>query len=67
MSVCRVNGRRYELEQGDTIAALLARLEIAARYTLVERNGDPVQQEQYAEVCLADGDELVVARPVAGG
>ena len=67
MSVCRVNGRRYELDPDETIAELLVRLEIAARYTLVERNGEPVEHERYGEVRLADGDKLVVARPVAGG
>jgi sulfur carrier protein ThiS len=33
----------------------------------VERNGEPVERERYAEVELASGDRLVVARPVAGG
>jgi len=67
MSTCRVNGRRYVLDPNETIAALLVRLEIAARYTLVERNGEPVERERYEEVRLEDGDKLVVARPVAGG
>ena len=56
MSTCRVNGRRYVLDPDETIAALLVRLEIAARYTLVERNGEPVERERYEEVRLADGD-----------
>ena len=62
-----VNGRVQETEPGDTVASLLDRLGLAARYALVERNGEPVERELYGETALADGDSLVVARPVAGG
>lgn len=62
-----VNGKSQELEDGDTVALLLERLGLGGRYALVERNGEPVERGHYDEVELADGDELVVARPVAGG
>jgi sulfur carrier protein len=62
-----VNGRPQDLADGETVAALLERLGLGARYALVERNGDPVDRRRYDEVELADGDELVIARPVAGG
>jgi thiamine biosynthesis protein ThiS len=62
-----VNGREERVAQGDTVAALLARLGLDGRYTLVERNGEPVDRARYGEVELADSDRLVVARPVAGG
>jgi thiamine biosynthesis protein ThiS len=62
-----VNGRPHQLEDGDTVAGLLARLGVAGSYALVERNGEPVERARYEEVELADGDKLVVARPVAGG
>jgi sulfur carrier protein len=62
-----VNGRPQELEDGDTVAALLARLGVAGSFALVERNGEPVERNVYGETELADGDTLVVARPVAGG
>ena len=63
----RVNGRQYPAEAGLTISQLLDRLEITSRYALVERNGSPVPRESFAVVELVAGDELVVARPVAGG
>jgi sulfur carrier protein len=63
----RVNGKEHVLEGDETVAALLERLGVAARYALVERNGEPVERARYAEVRLESGDELVVARPVAGG
>jgi len=62
-----VNGRSQEAERGDTVASLLDRLGLAAKYALVERNGEPVERGRYGEVALEDGDTLVVARPVAGG
>ena len=62
-----VNGRVQETEPGDTVASLLDRLGLAAKYALVERNGEPVERGLYGETALADGDSLVVARPVAGG
>jgi sulfur carrier protein len=63
----RVNGAEHALPEGETLAALLERLGLGARYALVERNGEPVERARYGEVRLESGDELVVARPVAGG
>lgn len=62
-----VNGREHELEAGETVERMLALLGLSAPYALVERNGEPVERARYGEVELADGDRLVVARPVAGG
>jgi thiamine biosynthesis protein ThiS len=62
-----VNGRDAELKAGETVAELLARLGLEGRYALVERNGEPVPRERYGDLELANGDRLVVARPVAGG
>jgi thiamine biosynthesis protein ThiS len=62
-----VNGRQIELESRATVAALLRELGLHAPYTLVERNGEPVERERYREVELEEGDEIAVARPVAGG
>jgi thiamine biosynthesis protein ThiS len=62
-----VNGREQEIEPGETVETLLDRIGVGARYALVERNGEPVERAQYGATSLADGDTLVVARPVAGG
>ena len=67
MSAISVNGRNHELEPGETVERLLERLELGGRYALVERNGEPVERDDYGEVRLSEGDTLVVARPVAGG
>ncbi|MCL4290358.1 MAG: sulfur carrier protein ThiS [Thermoleophilia bacterium] len=67
MGACTVNGKPHELEPGETVARLLERLGLDGPYALVERNGEPVERARYAEVELAEGDTIVVARPVAGG
>jgi sulfur carrier protein len=67
MSCITLNGREQGVEDGETVAGLLERLGLGARYALVERNGEPVERARYPEVRLEDGDRLVVARPVAGG
>ena len=65
--IVTVNGRAQETGPGETVASLLDSLGLAAKYALVERNGEPVERALYDETALADGDTLVVARPVAGG
>jgi thiamine biosynthesis protein ThiS len=62
-----VNGRGQEAAPGETVESLLERLGLAARYALVERNGEPVERNRYSVTALEEGDSLVVARPVAGG
>ena len=67
MTTIVVNGRQRAVAPGETVVQLLDRLGLGGRFALVERNGEPVERERYAEVELASGDQLVVARPVAGG
>jgi thiamine biosynthesis protein ThiS len=62
-----VNGKELDLETAATVSRLLGELGFEGPYTLVERNGEPVERGRYSEVALEEGDRLVVARPVAGG
>jgi thiamine biosynthesis protein ThiS len=61
-----VNGKERDVA-ARTVADLLSELGLDGGYALVERNGEPVERAAYREVELADGDSVVVARPVAGG
>ena len=61
-----VNGKPREVA-GRTVADLLVELGLEGRFALVERNGEPVERDDYARFALTEGDRLVVARPVAGG
>ena len=67
VGLCTVNGRPHDLEPGETVARLLERLGWSGRFALVELNGEPVERDRFGEVGLADGDAVLVARPVAGG
>ncbi len=62
-----VNGRELDVSPAATVATLLEQLGVAGPYALVERNGEPVERARYGELELAEGDTLVIARPVAGG
>ena len=62
-----VNGRELDISPAATVATLLEQLGVTGPYALVERNGEPVERERYAELALQEGDTLVIARPVAGG
>ncbi|MGI9033267.1 MAG: sulfur carrier protein ThiS [Acidimicrobiales bacterium] len=61
------NGDAAELADGATIADLLARLSLGARWVLVERNGEPVNRADLATTVLNEGDRLELVRAVAGG
>jgi thiamine biosynthesis protein ThiS len=67
VTTCTVNGREHVLEPGETLERLLERVGLQGRFALVERNGEPVPRDAYPQVEVESGDELVVARPVAGG
>ena len=66
MTAVSLNGKAHEVS-GRTVADLVAELGLEGRFALVERNGEPVERADYPTVELAEGDSLVVARPVAGG
>jgi sulfur carrier protein len=62
-----VNGKGRDVASGATVEALIEELGLSGPYTLVERNGEPVERSRYVDTDLADGDVIVLARPVAGG
>ena len=61
------NGDSVELQEGATVADLLAELQLGGRWVLVERNGEPVPRKQLTTTPLRDGDRLELVRAVAGG
>ena len=63
----QLNGESLELPDGETVAALLTRLELAGRRVAVELNLDIVPRSQHAETTLNDGDSVEVVHAIGGG
>jgi sulfur carrier protein len=62
------NGRRVELPEGATLAALLDALGVpATAVAAMEHNGEPVPRTDHAARPLSDGDRVELVRAVAGG
>jgi sulfur carrier protein len=62
-----LNGEPLDLPDGETVAALLTRLELAGRRVAVELNLDIVPRSQHAETTLNDGDSVEVVHAIGGG
>jgi sulfur carrier protein len=63
----QLNGERYELPDGQSVADLLQRLELTGRRLAVELNRDIVPRSQHAATVLADGDQIEVVHAIGGG
>ena len=62
-----VNGEAREVENGVTLAALLAQLGMEPRHVAVEVNLEVVPRGQHTECVLGDGDRLEIVTLVGGG
>jgi sulfur carrier protein len=63
----QLNGERYELPVGQSVADLLQRLELTGRRLAVELNRDIVPRSQHATTVLVDGDQVEVVHAIGGG
>jgi sulfur carrier protein len=63
----QLNGEPYELPEGETVAALLARLELTGRRVAVELNLDIVPRSQHGATALNEGDQVEVVHAIGGG
>ncbi|PWK43059.1 sulfur carrier protein ThiS [Pseudomonas sp. OV226] len=63
----QLNGESLELPDGETVAALLTRLELTGRRVAVELNLDIVPRSQHAGTALNDGDSVEVVHAIGGG
>ena len=63
----QLNGESFELPDGETVAALLTRLELTGRRVAVELNLDIVPRSQHADTALNDGDNVEVVHAIGGG
>ena len=63
----QLNGEAVELPEGQSVADLLARLELAGRRVAVELNLDIVPRSQHAGTPLREGDRVEVVHAIGGG
>ena len=63
----QLNGEPFELPDGETVAALLTRLELTGRRVAVELNQDIVPRSQHVETALTEGDQVEVVHAIGGG
>ncbi len=63
----QLNGESYELPDGETVAALLTRLDLTGRRIAVELNLDIVPRSQHASTTLTEGDQVEVVHAIGGG
>jgi thiamine biosynthesis protein ThiS len=62
-----VNGKPRDVEQPDSLLALLEQIGVDPRIVAVERNGDIVRRVLFAETPISEGDQLEIVRMVGGG
>ncbi|HYQ39144.1 MAG TPA: sulfur carrier protein ThiS [Pseudomonas sp.] len=63
----QLNGEALELPEGQSVADLLARLDLTGRRVAVELNLDIVPRSQHAATLLRDGDRVEVVHAIGGG
>lgn len=63
----QLNGEPFELPDGQSVADLIGRLDLAGRRVAVELNLDIVPRSQHASTVLNDGDQVEVVHAIGGG
>ncbi len=63
----QLNGEPFELPDAQSVADLLARLELGGRRVAVELNLDIVPRSQPASTALKDGDRVEIVHAIGGG
>ena len=67
MALVVANGKPRTVNDGSTIADLLAEIGWRQEWVVVEYNGEALARARYAQVRLSAGDRLEIVRAVAGG
>ena len=63
----RLNGKSHTLATGATLATLVADLGRKPELVAIERNGDIVPRDRYADTSLESGDQIEIVQFVQGG
>lgn len=63
----RLNGERYPLDEGATVAALIEALALKGRRLAVEVNEEVVPRSRHAAHRLRAGDRVEIVHAIGGG
>jgi sulfur carrier protein len=63
----RINGEARAVPDGSTISDLLKSFGLPAKNVLVERNGEPVRRDDFADQPIQEDDHIEIISMVAGG
>lgn len=63
----QLNGEAFKLPDGETVAGLIERLDLAGRRLAVELNLEIVPRSQHATTALHEGDQVEVVHAIGGG
>ncbi|WP_298186371.1 sulfur carrier protein ThiS [uncultured Pseudomonas sp.] len=63
----QLNGETFELPDGESVAGLIDRLDLAGRRVAVELNLDIVPRSQHLTTALREGDQVEVVHAIGGG
>ena len=63
----QLNGESFDVPDGETVSALLTRLDLTGRRVAVELNMDIVPRSQHVSTTLTEGDQVEVVHAIGGG
>jgi thiamine biosynthesis protein ThiS len=63
----QINGEGRDADEAISVAGLLQDLQLAAERVAVEHNRRVLKRDEFAQVMLADGDQLEIVHFVGGG
>ncbi|MFR0674076.1 sulfur carrier protein ThiS [Enterobacterales bacterium AW_CKDN230030176-1A_HGKHYDSX7] len=63
----QLNGEPYDVPDGESVSALLVRLDLAGRRVAVELNQDIVPRSLHEGTLLTEGDHVEVVHAIGGG
>jgi sulfur carrier protein len=62
-----LNGDERDVDDGCSVADLVASLGFGSRHVVVERNGEALERSLYDATIVTEGDVIEIVRAVAGG
>ncbi len=62
-----LNGERHAVATGQTLATLIAELDLGDKRIAVEVNGEIAPRSQHATMALHEGDRVEIVQAIGGG